>query len=314
MYQAIFQVPILDLSEYKYDPMAPLLLDDYRLLDPCSELIDSVREGLNTGDFFQVFGSQVPTRLPRARQASIALFEHPTEVLENRYGQPDLFRQRGYSPFGGEKSVDSDQVDLHRQFWMSGHLAESHLGEIEDRMFDKYDVDPDDLSPYFGQEIRAILSESIHISRIVLRCFETIFNLDAGELVAKTMGADSVIRTLFYESSIPNSILAGEHDDINLITVLSGDMWGLEVLVDGSFYPVLIRPDCVLLNLGEMLNQLSGCERLGRIRHRVVAKPGVHNPRIQFATFIHLLRDTQLLNNLRCGDWFSQRIKEIQAK
>ena len=136
---------------------------------------------------------------------------------------------------------------------MSGHLAESHLGAVEDRQYDVADQDPNTLSPNFGSSVRSILHEAIHVARILLRCFETLYQFEAGELIAKTMGADTVIRTLYYQSPALNTILAGEHDDINLITVLAGDMWGLEVLINDEFYPVLIRPDCVLVNLGETL-------------------------------------------------------------
>jgi isopenicillin N synthase-like dioxygenase len=273
-----------------------------------------VREGLKGGDFFQVFGTSIPTRLPQARRATLELFSHPSEVLEEGYGHPEAFRQRGYSPFGGEKAVGVDEVDIYRQFWMSGNLEERTFGGAEDRHFDELDKDPDDLSPEFGKSVRSILREATHVARVLLRCFEELFGFEAGELVAKTIGADTVTRTLYYTSPKLNTVLAGEHDDINLITILSGDMWGLEVLINGEFHPVLIRPDCVLVNLGEMLNQIKGCEHLGRIRHRVVSRPGMHDPRIQFATFVHLLRDTVLLNNVRCGDWFAERIKEIQAK
>jgi isopenicillin N synthase-like dioxygenase len=314
MYTPIHQIPTLDLTDLAYHHEAPLAPTDYAQLKPSAELLERVREGLKTGDFFQVFGTHIPVRLPHARKATLELFSHPDEVLEQGYGHPEAFRQRGYSPFGGEKAVGMDEVDIYRQFWMTGNLAEREFGGEEDRRFDEIDRDPNELSPEFGGHVRSILSEATHTARVLLRCFEELFSFEPGELVAKTIGADTVTRTLYYTSPKLNAVLAGEHDDINLITILSGDMWGLEVLINGEFHPVLIRPDCILVNLGEMLNQIKGCEHLGRIRHRVVARPGVHNPRIQFATFVHLLRDTVLMNNVRCGDWFAQRIKDIQAK
>lgn len=314
MYTTIHQIPTLNLTDYAYAHEQPLDPHSYSEIQPTPELLALVQAGLKGGDFFQVFGTSIPTRLPAAQSATLELFSHDSETLEQRYGHPEAFRQRGYSPFGGERAVGTEESDHYRQFWMTGNLAERSFGREEDRQFDEIDRDPEDLSPGFGHHVRSILAEATHVARVLLRCFEEIFNFEPGELVAKTIGADSVTRTLYYTSPKLNATLAGEHDDINLITILSGDMWGLEVLIDGDFHPVLIRPDCILVNLGEMLNQIKGCEHLGRIRHRVVARPGVRNPRIQFATFVHLLRDTRLLNDVRCGDWFAQRIKEIQAK
>ena len=314
MYDPVHRIPTLDFTEYALKQTPSIHPHDYAQIQPAAELIERVRVGLETGDFFQVFGTSLPVVLPKARRATLELFSHPSELLEERYGHPDHFRQRGYSPFGGEKAVGVDEVDLYRQFWMTGNLAEREFGTSEDRQYDHIDRDPDELSPQFGDLTRSILREATHVARVLLRCFEELFDFQPGELVAMTIGADSVTRTLYYTSPKLNTVLAGEHEDINLITILSGDMWGLEVLIDGAFHPVLIRPDCVLLNLGEMLNQIRGCEHLGRIRHRVVARPGMHDPRIQFATFVHLLRDTKLLNDVRCGDWFAQRIREIQAK
>lgn len=314
MYTAIHQIPLLDLTELAFDHQDPPSIQRYLDYQPNPALLTAVSDGLREGDFFQIFGTSIPAALPRARRAALQLFSHPSEVLEANYGHPDRFRQRGYSPFGGEKAVGMSEEDTHRQFWMTGHMDERELGQYEDRQFDSIDRDPDDLSPEFGSSVRRILREAVHVSRVLLRCFEVLFNRQPGELINTTTGADTVTRTLYYTSPKLNAVLAAEHEDINMITVLSGDMWGLEVLIDGAFHPVLIRPDCVLVNLGEMLNQLEGCEHLGRIRHRVVARPGVHDPRIQFATFVHLLRDTVLKGGVRCGDWFAQRIREIQAK
>lgn len=314
MYSPIHHIPTLDLTEYISSDHQRLAPSEYAHIQPSQALLDQVSEGLKSGDFFQVFGSPLPTILPKARRATLELFSHSSDLLEERYGHPDRFRQRGYSPFGGERAVGVDEEDMYRQFWMTGNLAERMFGSSEDRQYDDIDVDPDDLSPQFGTYTREILREATHVSRILLRCFEELFKFEAGELISMTVGADSVTRTLYYTSPQLNTILAGEHEDINLITVLSGDMWGLEVLIKGEFHPVLIRPDCILVNLGEMLNQIKGCEHLGRIRHRVVARAGMHDPRIQFASFIHLLRDTALLNDVRCGDWFAERIREIQAK
>ena len=314
MYTPIHTIPTLDLSEYAYSPERYGDPQAYTALKPSEALLDAVRAGLKTGDFFQIFGTQLPIRLPTARRAAITLFDHPEEILEAGYGHPEAHRQRGFSPFGGEKAVGVDEVDIYRQFWMTGNLDERAYGQAEDRRYDDIDRDPDELSPEFGQSARGILREAQHVARVVLRCFEELFGFTPGELISKTIGADTVTRTLFYRSTKLNATLAGEHDDINLITILSGDMWGLEVLVNGEFHPVLVRPDCALLNLGEMLNQIKGLEHLGRIRHRVMSRPGVHNPRIQFATFVHLLRDTPLMNSVRCGDWFAERIRAIQAK
>ena len=314
MYTPIHQIPTLDLSDYAYSPERYGDPFGYAALKPSEELLDAVRAGLKQGDFFQLFGTNLPIRLPAARRAAIELFDHPEETLEERYGHPESHRQRGFSPFGGERAVGMDEVDIYRQFWMTGNLDERSYGGPEDRRYDDADRDPDELSPEFGQSARGVLREAQHVARVVLRCFEELFGFTPGELIAKTIGADTVTRTLFYRSTKLNATLAGEHDDINLITILSGDMWGLEVLINGEFQPVLVRPDCALLNLGEMLNQIRGLEHLGRIRHRVMSRPGVHNPRIQFATFVHLLRDTPLLNDVRCGDWFAERIRAIQAR
>ena len=284
---------------------------DYGTLDMPASVVHAVHAALKSGDFMQLAGTGIIKHVPELRNDALSLFSHPREVLD-AWQHADRMNQRGYSPPGGEKAVGAKEADKYRQFWMTGNLAEKGDGDEEDRRFDTIDIDPDELSRNSATGRRRLMALSLHAARLVLRCVEDINGFNAGYLVDMTLGADTTTRTLFYDTSVPNSTLAAAHWDINAVTVLAGDMYGLRVRIDGVWYVVRVRKDCALMNLGELFNLVTGLEHQGRIEHEVRALPGVANPRIQDATFVHWRRNVQLVGG-RCGDLFDGRIAEIHS-
>lgn len=320
---APFQIPTVDLHGLRV----------FRAdrVDKClhfPSILEQVKTGLEQGDFLYLRNIGILSGdgsfhrcVLNACESAGQLFCAEEATLEERYGFPEILRQRGYSPPGGEQAVGSDTPDKYRQFWMLGNAEEHGLGsDPEDWKYDKHDIDPSGLSADFGRWNRLVFRRLLTAGRVVLACMEKIYGLEPGRLTEMSLGSDSVLRTLCYRTDLPEgTILAAEHTDINLVTLLaSPNMSGLELQIDGEWVPFETRASSgkvdVLFNIGEMLTQIPELEHLKMVRHRVVAVPGAANPRIQLACFIHAKRATEFRPGIVCGPWFKQRIAEITKK
>ena len=88
---------------------------------------------------------------------------------------------------------------------------------------------------------------------------------------------NSILRPIHYppiEETTP-SVRAGQHEDINLITLLIGsDQPGLEILRrDGQWVPVTTVPGAIMCNIGDMMQRLTN-HVFPSTTHRVVNPPG----------------------------------------
>ena len=86
------------------------------------------------------------------------------------------------------------------------------------------------------------------------------------------------------------SIRSGQHEDINLITLLIGsNEAGLQILrPDGSWLPVATQEGTIVVNIGDMLQRLSN-HVLPSTTHRVVNPAGADAklPRYSIPFFMH---------------------------
>ena len=143
--------------------------------------------------------------------------------------------------------------------------------------------------------------------------------------------SDTIIRVLYYPAvtaEVPaGAIRAAAHEDINLITLLSGaTAEGLELLQrDGTWRPVHTGFDTIVVDAGDMLqNVTNGLYR--STTHRVINPTDSTSERFSMPCFIHARRDVDLspldsciartggvrrYAQITAGEYLSQRLREI---
>lgn len=107
---------------------------------------------------------------------------------------------------------------------------------------------------------------------------------------------------------------AAAHEDINLLTVLpAADGPGLEIRRrDGSWLAVPNRPDQVLVNIGDMLAEVSG-GYFPSTTHRVAAPSGaqLREGRMSLPLFLHPRPEVVLSPRYTAHGYLSERLHEL---
>jgi isopenicillin N synthase-like dioxygenase len=216
-----------------------------------------------------------------------AFYDLPLET-KLKYDDADGGGQRGYTGFGKEHAKNSNAGDL-KEFWHFGQWVEDG-----DELINFYPANKhvDELPEFnvVGKDIyRALENTGIQM----LRAIALYLNLPEHYFDDKVHNGNSILRPIHYPpiNAEPNgSIRAGEHEDINLITLLVGaSADGLEVLTrQGVYVGVTEVEDHIIVNVGDMLQRLTN-DRLKSTTHRVVNPPQEqwHMPRYSIPFFMH---------------------------
>ena len=202
-----------------------------------------------------------------------AFFALPNEV-KLQHEHPEHNRQRGYVRFGTEHAKDSKAADL-KEFWQVG---QTHIPEGAD--MDNYPPNADVTECVLPWLPRAdALYKSLEdVGRQMLRAIALHLELDEAYFEQYVHGGNSILRLIHYPpitSEPDTSVRAGQHEDINLITLLVGaSADGLEVMdKEGAWTAVKSLPEHLVVNVGDMLQRLTNHE-LKSTTHRVVNPPG----------------------------------------
>jgi len=115
----------------------------------------------------------------------------------------------------------------------------------------------------------------------------------------------------------PGAIRAAAHEDINLLTVLpAANASGLQVkLKDGSWFDVPGDFGCIIVNIGDMLQEASG-GYFPSTTHRVVNPEGQDKTksRISLPLFLHPNSDVVLSERYTAGSYLDERLRELGVK
>lgn len=194
------------------------------------------------------------------------------EATKKSYEVPGLAGQRGYVSFGKEHAKDSNAGDL-KEFWHFGQ----EVGD-NDPIKSEYpeNVIVSDL-PRFNEVGMEAYQRLEDTGREVLRAIALFLGLDENYFDKKIKHGNSILRPIHYPpiTSEPKSaVRAGQHEDINLITLLIGaSADGLEVLnKQNEWVAVTALPDHIVVNVGDMLQRLTN-NKLKSTTHRVVNPP-----------------------------------------
>jgi len=308
---SLSQIPTLDISQFEQDKEA---------------FVAKVGEAYKQFGFCGFNNHGVTDELvQQAFEVTQAFFALPQQVKQ-QYFIANQGGARGYTAKGVEKAKDSEHVDL-KEFW---HVGRDFDGQApHECLFPN--VWPKEVTEFKAVTLK-LYNALENLGNQVLRALALVIGQDEGYFTDKTDHGNSVLRLIHYppiEDTSTQSIRAGQHEDINLITLLVGSHEaGLEILKrDGSWLPVTMLPGAIVVNIGDMLQRLTN-NLLPSTTHRVVNPDdgNHHSPRYSMPFFLHpnpefLIdsldscvseeRPNQYPKPISANDYLIQRLTEI---
>jgi isopenicillin N synthase-like dioxygenase len=255
-------------------------------------------------------------------------FELPADI-KKKYEVEGLAGQRGYTSFGKEHAKGSNAGDL-KEFWHFGQYVSG-----DDPIKKEY---PDNVTvsdlPEFNEVGEKAYKALENTGKYMLRAIALFLGLEETYFDAKIHHGNSILRPIHYPpiTSEPQSaVRAGQHEDINLITLLIGaSADGLEVLnKKNEWVAVTALPDHIVVNVGDMLQRHTN-GRLKSTTHRVVNPPREKwaTPRYSIPFFLHPRSEMSLeclpscipagtealWSPITAGEFLDERLAEIGLK
>jgi len=272
--------------------------------------------------------------LTDAQQADLytavkAFFALPMTV-KHRYHIAGGAGQRGYTGPGNEKAKDAQVPDL-KEFYHVGQLKKA--GDT-DPVLSQY---PDNVFPTevadFERSTTEAYTQLESTGPLMLQAIAEYLGLPVAYFEDKVHNGNSILRPIHYfplegASAAPGAVRAGQHEDINLITLLMGaSADGLELLKrDGTWLPVTAVPEALVVNVGDMLQRLTN-NRLRSTTHRVVNPPAdqLGTSRFSIPFFLHPRPEMRLdvlpgcvseehpaqYTPISAGEYLIERLREI---
>ena len=264
--------------------------------------------------------------LSPARAATKKYLAQDPIMLEERYGRPALFRQRGVS-INMEKAVGHSVVD-DKIFDMI--RIEEDPDDPADNPFGP-NVWPDDLVPEYRPAVQVVMREQVKCGRQVLRGVEIGRGFPEGYLVNMTYGSETVLRPIYYppvQGRVlpPGTMRSAKHRDINMLSVLpptEAHEEGLELLINGEVIPAPPRSGVSYMNTGMMLAEIRTFGEFAHLNvdlsdltpteHQVRMPDGEAQAlaRVMLALFLHARRSVMLNECTQCGPWLDEVVRKI---
>ena len=185
--------------------------------------------------------------------------------------------------------------------------------------------------PRLAPQADALYQSLERVGRDMLKAIAIHLGLDEQYFEQFVPGGNSILRLIHYPpitAEPQSSVRAGQHEDINLITLLVGaSADGLEVMDKaGVWTAVKALPEHLVVNVGDMLQRLTNHE-LKSTTHRVVNPPKEKwgQPRFSMPFFCHPVPDMSLAALPQCvaagetpidppttaGEYLHERLQEI---
>jgi isopenicillin N synthase-like dioxygenase len=257
-----------------------------------------------------------------------AFFAWP-EADKRRYHIAGGGGARGYTPFGIETAKGSAHHDL-KEFWHVGReLPPGH--PYKRYMADNVWIDG---LPGFRETSIEMFETFDRTGRRLLAAIARVLGLAPDLFEDKVQLGNSVLRVIHYPPMPPQpteSVRAGAHEDINVITLLLGaEEPGLQVLTRrGEWLAANPAPGSMVVNVGDMLQRLTN-GLLPSTTHRVVnpASDRAQHARFSMPFFLHFNPDFPIaalpsctgpgrpepLPPILAEEYLQERLREIKLK
>ena len=247
--------------------------------------------------------------------------------IKAAYEIDGLAGQRGYTSFGKEHAKGNEAADL-KEFWQVGQPNPAYEGPEYHN-----NVSVGEL-PEFALSFKLAYQQLEGIGRELLKAIAVYLELDINYFEPWVQGGNSILRAIHYPPITidpGNSVRAGQHEDINLITLLMGaSAEGLQVLnKNNEWIGITAIPGSLVVNVGDMLQRLTNGV-MKSTTHRVVNPPrekwGTSRYSIPF--FLHPVGKMPLnalsncisndrpkaFEDITAGNYLEQRLIEIGLK
>ena len=247
--------------------------------------------------------------------------------IKAAYEIEGLAGQRGYTSFGKEHAKGNEAADL-KEFWQVGQPNPAYEGPEYHK-----NISVDEL-PEFAPSFKSAYQQLEGIGRELLKAIAVYLELDINYFESWVQGGNSILRAIHYPPITidpGNSVRAGQHEDINLITLLMGaSAEGLQVLnKNNEWIGITAIPGSLVVNVGDMLQRLTNGV-MKSTTHRVVNPPrekwGTSRYSIPF--FLHPVGKMPLnalsncisndrpkaFEDITAGNYLEQRLIEIGLK
>lgn len=311
---AVQNIPVVDLRDWNAGGEAR------------GRFVRVVGESLADIGFFAVQHHGVPDTLTnRAYAAARAFFHLPPEV-KARYHDARKHGQRGYTGFGTEHAKDSKAPDL-KEFWQVGRpdVPDDHpVHAVYGPNFWPSEVAD------FGVALTELYRHLDALGAVLLEAAAAYLDEPAERFRSMVTDSDTIVRVLYYppvKDAPIGAIRSAAHEDINLITLLSGaTAEGLELLQrDGTWRAVHTGFDTIVVDSGDMLQNLTN-GLYKSTTHRVVNPGDASSERYSMPCFVHARREVDLTPLPSCvartggtasypsitaGEYLTQRLREI---
>jgi isopenicillin N synthase-like dioxygenase len=256
-------------------------------------------------------------------------FNLPNETKDKYAKQED--GQRGYTAFGREHAKNSNKGDL-KEFWQFGQVVDDE----NDPLFNTYpqNVFCEEI-PEFNEVGLAVYYKLEDVGRSMLQAIALHLGLDEFYFEEHVDNGNSILRAIHYPpitEAPEGAVRAGEHEDINLITLLIGaSADGLQVLNrQNQWVPITVLEDHIVVNVGDMLQRLTN-NVLKSTTHRVVNPPKEKWGESRFSVpfFLHPRPEMSLAclpeciemqngvkhyEDITSDDYLNERLREIGLK
>jgi isopenicillin N synthase-like dioxygenase len=243
--------------------------------------------------FVAVKNSLISEQLISNLYQSVQKFFGLSTDVKLKYERQELSGQRGYTSFGKEHAKDSNAGDL-KEFW--------HFGQIitkKNKAIYPANIHVEELPEFLTVGLEAYKALE-NTGRYMLRAIALHLGLEETWFDAYIHEGNSILRPIHYPpitSEPKDAVRAGQHEDINLITLLIGaSADGLEVLnKQNEWVAVTALPDHIVVNVGDMLERLTN-NQLKSTTHRVVNPPREKwdTPRFSIPFFLHPRNEMKL--------------------
>ncbi|MBA3463765.1 MAG: isopenicillin N synthase family oxygenase [Deltaproteobacteria bacterium] len=312
---AVQNIPVVDLRDWASGGAAR------------QGFVKTVGQALSDTGFFAVRNHGVTDELMKRAYDVAREFFHLSPDTKSRYHQPDKKGQRGFTGFGKEHAKDSTAPDL-KEFWQVGRpdVPDDHPVH---RTFGP-NFWPSEV-PAFGPTFVELYRQLEKTGGILLQAAAEYIEEPTRQFSEMSADSDTIVRVLYYPPVTGNlprgAVRSAAHEDINLITLLSGaTAEGLELRRhDGTWMPIHTGFDTIVVDAGDMLqNVTNGLYK--STTHRVVNPGDSSSERFSIPCFIHARANVDLTPlpscvartggtakypGLTAGEYLEQRLREI---
>ncbi|MCB0279028.1 MAG: isopenicillin N synthase family oxygenase [Calditrichaeota bacterium] len=253
--------------------------------------VKELGNGYREFGFVAITGHSVPDGLIGETTQSIKDFFDLSPDKKMAYHIKDIGGARGYTPFGVEVAKDSDYPDL-KEFWQVGRELSKTDPNYSKMLLNIW---PDEIKS-FKANCLELYKELDQLGSLILSALALYLNLSEDYFSDKTNLGNSILRAIHYPpvKNAGNSVRSGQHEDINLITLLVGsEQPGLEILTrQNRWIPVTSIKGSIVVNIGDMLQRLTN-HFFPSTTHRVINPSGdwASKARYSIPFFLHFNSD-----------------------